>query len=50
MADITLYTVGTPNGQKASIALEELGIKYEVLGHFFPWFNKVIDPPADKEN
>lgn len=27
--DIALYTYGTPNGQKASIALEELGIKYE---------------------
>ncbi|KAL2912917.1 Glutathione S-transferase 2 [Polyrhizophydium stewartii] len=27
---ITLYTVGTPNGWKASIALEELGLKYNV--------------------
>lgn len=27
--DILLYTFGTPNGQKASIALEELGLKYE---------------------
>ncbi|KAI8846440.1 glutathione S-transferase [Chytridium lagenaria] len=27
---ITLYTVGTPNGWKASIALEELGINYAV--------------------
>ncbi|KAL8676526.1 MAG: hypothetical protein Q9186_006957 [Xanthomendoza sp. 1 TL-2023] len=29
-ADIVLYTSGTPNGQKASITLEELGIDYEV--------------------
>ncbi|KAI9747715.1 MAG: hypothetical protein M1815_003975 [Lichina confinis] len=28
--DIVLYTYGTPNGHKASIALEELGLKYEV--------------------
>ncbi|KAL8756378.1 MAG: hypothetical protein Q9184_004519 [Pyrenodesmia sp. 2 TL-2023] len=28
--DIFLYTSGTPNGQKASITLEELGIHYEV--------------------
>lgn len=28
--DIVLYTSGTPNGQKASITLEELGLKYEV--------------------
>ncbi|KAI5468025.1 glutathione S-transferase [Mariannaea sp. PMI_226] len=28
--DITLYTVGTPNGIKASIALEELGLDYKV--------------------
>ncbi|KAL8713000.1 MAG: hypothetical protein Q9220_002860 [cf. Caloplaca sp. 1 TL-2023] len=27
---IVLYTAGTPNGQKASITLEELGIPYEV--------------------
>ncbi|KAJ3164184.1 hypothetical protein HDU88_005496 [Geranomyces variabilis] len=26
---LTLYTVGTPNGQKVSIALEELGLKYK---------------------
>lgn len=26
---ISLYTSGTPNGQKASITLEELGLKYE---------------------
>ena len=29
-ADITLYTSGTPNGQKASITLEELGLPYQV--------------------
>lgn len=28
--DIVLYTSGTPNGQKASITLEELGLPYEV--------------------
>ncbi|KAI8824898.1 glutathione S-transferase [Fimicolochytrium jonesii] len=28
---ITLYTFGTPNGQKASIALEELGIDYKTV-------------------
>jgi len=27
---VILYTAGTPNGQKASITLEELGIPYEV--------------------
>ena len=42
---ITLYTAGTPNGWKASIALEELGLPYEVhainLGALVqkePWF------------
>ena len=29
---ITLYTAPTPNGHKASITLEELGIPYEVVG------------------
>jgi GST-like protein len=29
---ITLYTAPTPNGHKASIALEELGIPYETVG------------------
>lgn len=29
-SDIVLYTAQTPNGIKASIALEELGLKYEV--------------------
>lgn len=28
---ITLYTWGTPNGRKASIALEEMGLKYQVV-------------------
>ena len=28
--DIVLYTSGTPNGQKASITLEELGLPYTV--------------------
>jgi len=28
---IVLYTAGTPNGQKASITLEELGISYETV-------------------
>lgn len=28
--DIVLYTSGTPNGQKASITLEELGLPYRV--------------------
>lgn len=27
---IKLYTAGTPNGQKINIALEELGLEYEV--------------------
>ncbi|MBV5336190.1 glutathione S-transferase N-terminal domain-containing protein, partial [bacterium] len=27
---ITLYTFATPNGHKASILLEELGLKYKV--------------------
>lgn len=27
--DIDLYTSGTPNGQKISMTLEELGLKYE---------------------
>lgn len=27
--DIILYTAGTPNGQKVSITLEELGLQYE---------------------
>ena len=28
---ITLYTWSTPNGRKVSIALEELGLPYEVV-------------------
>ncbi|KAJ3159521.1 hypothetical protein HDU86_001530 [Geranomyces michiganensis] len=45
---LTLYTVGTPNGQKASIALEELGLKYKVYKIDFSkneqkedWFIKI---------
>lgn len=26
---ITLYTFGTPNGHKASVTLEELGLQYK---------------------
>ncbi|KAM0436258.1 hypothetical protein ACHAQK_007832 [Fusarium lateritium] len=29
--DITLYTEGTPNGLKASIVLEEIGLEYKVV-------------------
>lgn len=29
-SDIHLYTAGTPNGYKASILLEELGLEYKV--------------------
>ncbi|EAT77616.2 hypothetical protein SNOG_15073 [Parastagonospora nodorum SN15] len=43
--NITLYTEGTPNGLKASIALEELGLEYKVVTLDFskheqkePWF------------
>ena len=32
MSNITLYTWPTPNGIKASIALEELGLPYKVEG------------------
>ncbi|KAI8614325.1 glutathione S-transferase [Chytriomyces sp. MP71] len=46
--DLTLYTFGTPNGQKASIALEELGLKYKVHSISFAkneqkeeWFLKI---------
>ncbi|RKO84990.1 thioredoxin-like protein, partial [Blyttiomyces helicus] len=45
---ITLYTAGTPNGWKASIALEELGIPYELKPISFKtneqkseWFLKI---------
>lgn len=30
-SDIHLYTLGTPNGIKVSILLEELGLPYKVL-------------------
>jgi len=46
--DITLYTVGTPNGVKISILLEELGLPYNVRAIDFkkteqkePWFLKI---------
>ncbi|RIA99246.1 glutathione S-transferase [Glomus cerebriforme] len=46
--DITFYTVGTPNGVKVSIVLEELGIPYKVREISFqkneqkePWFLKI---------
>ncbi|KAH7251009.1 glutathione S-transferase [Fusarium tricinctum] len=46
--DITLYTEGTPNGLKASIALEELGLEYKVVTLDFSkheqkeaWFLKI---------
>lgn len=30
MAPITLYTASTPNGMKASVTLEEIGVEYDV--------------------
>jgi Glutathione S-transferase, N-terminal domain len=46
--DILLLTAGTPNGQKISITLEELGLKYEVQKISFDkneqkedWFLKI---------
>ncbi|KAF5678682.1 glutathione S-transferase [Fusarium heterosporum] len=46
--DITLYTEGTPNGLKASIVLEELGLDYKVVTLDFskheqkePWFLEI---------
>ncbi|KAI1425164.1 glutathione S-transferase [Xylaria sp. FL1777] len=41
--DITLYTEGTPNGLKASIVLEELGLSYKIFEHEQkePWYLKV---------
>ena len=41
--DITLYTSGTPNGQKASVTLEELGLPYKVE-------NVQISKNVQKEN
>ncbi|KAL1606146.1 Glutathione S-transferase 2 [Paraconiothyrium brasiliense] len=45
---ITLYTEGTPNGLKASIVLEELGLEYKVVTLDFsaheqkePWFLEI---------
>ncbi|CAG8434095.1 4724_t:CDS:2 [Ambispora gerdemannii] len=46
--DITFYTFGTPNGQKVSITLEELGIPYKTYPVALnkneqkePWFLKI---------
>ncbi|KAI1908321.1 Glutathione S-transferase 2 [Ophidiomyces ophidiicola] len=46
--NITLYTTGTPNGIKISIALEELGLPYKVVAIDFakntqkePWFLEI---------
>jgi glutathione S-transferase len=46
--NITLYITQTPNGNKASILLEELGIPYRVYKHDFaarthkePWYLKI---------
>ncbi|CAG8434096.1 4725_t:CDS:2 [Ambispora gerdemannii] len=46
--DITFYTFGTPNGQKVSITLEELGIPYKIYPVALdkneqkePWFLKI---------
>lgn len=39
--DIFLYTEGTPNGLKISIALEELGLEYEVRDKNLP------EPPRE---
>lgn len=46
--DIVLYTSGTPNGQKASITLEELGLPYKVENISIskniqkePWYLKI---------
>ena len=30
MADIDLYVAGTPNGQRAVVALEEIGLAYDL--------------------
>lgn len=46
--DITLYTVNTPNGIKASIALEELGLDYKVHAHHLILIDHAISPPTDK--
>ena len=47
-APITLYTAATPNGWKASITLEELGLAYDVtpinmqkMEQKEPWFLKI---------
>jgi GSH-dependent disulfide-bond oxidoreductase len=48
---IDLYTLGTPNGQKASIMLEEVGLPYKVnLIRFFEGDNKRPDFVAINPN
>ncbi|KAI1815441.1 glutathione S-transferase [Poronia punctata] len=59
--NITLYTEGTPNGLKATIALEELGLSYKVRAmklfeheHKEPWYLEInpngrIPALTDKE-
>jgi GSH-dependent disulfide-bond oxidoreductase len=48
---IDLYTMGTPNGQKASIMLEELGLAYKVnLVRFFDGENKLPEYLAINPN
>jgi GSH-dependent disulfide-bond oxidoreductase len=51
MSMIDLYTMGTPNGQKASILLEELGLAYKVnLVRFFDGDNKLPEYLAINPN
>merc|ERR1712000_652873 len=52
--NITLYTVGTPNGIKASIMLEELNLEYKVHKMSFDkneqkedWFLAITDKDAN---
>ncbi|KAL4731265.1 hypothetical protein ACLX1H_000230 [Fusarium chlamydosporum] len=55
--EITLYTEGTPNGLKASITLEELGLEYKVAGlgpmqghanHFTRYAPDKMEYPIDR--
>jgi glutathione S-transferase len=43
MSAITLYTAPTANGMKVSIALEELGIDYDVE---YLHFDKIVGPTS----